>query len=72
MVTGGFFGITIDITKISNPDFIEYVFASIAFVTGYSVRHIIQIISNIIETILSHDTKDKQKDEDETSNSWDL
>lgn len=60
-VTGGFFGLTIDVTKISNPEFIEYVYAVIAFVSGYSVRHIVQMISTMLNAVFRLDPHDERK-----------
>lgn len=61
LVTGGFFGLTIDVTKISNPEFIEYVYAAIAFVSGYSVRHIVKIISTFLNAIFRLDPQDERQ-----------
>ena len=70
LVTGGFFGLTIDVTKISNPDFIEYVYAAVAFVAGYSARAIIKLISTMINSVLNMDDerdREKKKSKDDTS-----
>jgi hypothetical protein len=62
LVTGGFFGLTIDVTKIANPNVIQYVYAAIAFISGYSVRHIIEIISQMISTIFRHDKIERKEE----------
>jgi hypothetical protein len=61
LVTGGFFGLTIDVTKISNPEFIEYVYAAIAFISGYSVRHIVKLISTFLNAVFRLDAPDERK-----------
>jgi hypothetical protein len=61
LVTGGFFGLTIDVTKISNPEYIEYVYAAIAFISGYSVRHIVKLISTFLNAIFRLDPLDERK-----------
>jgi hypothetical protein len=58
LATGGFFGLTIDVTKISHPGLIQYVYAVISFIAGYSVRHIIQIISNIANSMFMIQTEE--------------
>jgi hypothetical protein len=63
LFSGGFFGLTIDLTKVS-PRYIQYVYAAIAFLTGYFVRRIIEILTNIVESIFhtaTTEVKDKEK-----------
>jgi hypothetical protein len=65
LFSGGFFGLTIDLTKVS-PRYIQYVYAAIAFLTGYFVRRIIEILTNIVESIFHTTTtevKDKEKNQ---------
>ena len=59
LFSGGFFGLTIDLTKVS-PRYIQYVYAAIAFLTGYFVRRIIEILTNIVESIF-HTTTTNQR-----------
>lgn len=59
--TGGFFGLTIDVTKISHPGLIQYVYAVISFISGYSVRHIIQILSNIANSMFMIQTPEDKR-----------
>ena len=63
LFSGGFFGLTIDLTKVS-PRYIQYVYAAIAFLTGYFVRRIIEILTNIVESIF-HTTTTEVKDKEE-------
>jgi hypothetical protein len=63
LFSGGFFGLTIDLTKVS-PRYIQYVYAAIAFLTGYFVRRIIEILTNMVESIFhttATEVKDKEK-----------
>jgi hypothetical protein len=60
LVTGGFFGLTIDFSKMSNPAYIQYAYAVVAFFSGYSTRHFISIMSGIIANVFQHD---KRKDD---------
>lgn len=55
LITGGFFGLTIDFTKISEGLKI-YVYAVMAFLTGYFVRQIIDTLSNILNAVLHEKT----------------
>jgi hypothetical protein len=50
LITGSIFGISIDISKIQ-PPLLPYVYALIAFVTGYFVRAVIDTLSNLINSI---------------------
>ena len=50
-----------DVTKISNPEFIEYVYAVIAFVSDYSVRHIVKMISTMLIAVFRLDPHDERK-----------
>jgi len=60
--SGGFFGLTIDVTKLSNLNLVQYVYAVIAFIAGYSVRHIIHMLSSIANSIFMIQTEeDKEK-----------
>jgi hypothetical protein len=61
--TGGFFGLTIDFTKVSNPSLIPFVYGAVAFFSGYSVRHIISIISGIIDNVFLHDRRGKTEEQ---------
>jgi hypothetical protein len=64
LFSGGFFGLTIDLTKVS-PRYIQYVYAAIAFLTGYFVRRI-EILTNIVESIFhtaTTEVKDKEKNQ---------
>ena len=63
LFSGGFFGLTIDLTKVS-PRYIQYVYGAIAFLTGYFVRRIIEILTNIVESIF-HTTTTEVKDKEE-------
>jgi hypothetical protein len=57
--SGSFFGLTIDITKIPS-NVVQYFYGLIDFINGYSVRGIIDVISNIANTILNvKDTSQK-------------
>ena len=63
LFSGGFFGLTIDLTKVS-PRYIQYVYEAIAFLTGYFVRRIIDIFIDIVESIFhttATEVKDKEK-----------
>jgi hypothetical protein len=65
LFSGGFFGLTIDLTKVS-PRYIQYVYAAIVFLTGYFVRRIIEILTNIVESIFhtaTTEVKDKEKNQ---------
>jgi len=55
--TGGFFGLTIDVTKMSNLNLVQYAYAVVAFIAGYSVRHIIHILSGIANSIFMLETE---------------
>jgi hypothetical protein len=55
--SGGFFGLTIDVTKLSNLNLVQYVYAVVAFIAGYSVRHIIHMLSNIANSIFMIQTE---------------
>lgn len=60
--SGGFFGLTIDVTKLSNLNLVQYVYAVVAFIAGYSVRHIIHMLSSIANSIFMIQTEeDKEK-----------
>jgi hypothetical protein len=50
LYSGGFFVLTIDLTKVS-PRFIQFVYAAIAFLTGYFLHIIIGILSGIFTSI---------------------
>ena len=55
LITGGFFGLTIDIDKLaSTPVLIPYVYAAVAFLTGYSVRGVTETISKIFESVFAY------------------
>jgi hypothetical protein len=58
LFTGGFFGFTIDVNKVTNPELVQFVYAAVAFFSGYSVRHIISITSGIIDNVFFHDRRD--------------
>ncbi len=52
LITGGFFGLTIDIDKLAErPVLIPYVYAAVAFLAGYSVRGVTETISKIFESV---------------------
>lgn len=63
--TGGFFGLTIDIARLPNPNLVQYVYAVIAFFSGYSSRHIIDVLSSIVNSLFAWDIKDKEKRKEE-------
>ena len=50
IISGGLFGLTIDLTKIS-PQYIQYVYASLAFLTAYFVRRVVDKLSKILDSI---------------------
>ena len=60
--TGGFFGLTIDFSKISNPILLPYAYGAVAFFSGYFVRHIISITSGIIDNVFLHDKRSKEEE----------
>ena len=49
--TGGFFGLTIDVTKLTHPNLVQYVYAVIAFISGYAVNHVIIVMSGIVDVV---------------------
>lgn len=49
--TGGFFGLTIDVTKLAHPNLVQYVYAALAFISGYAVNHVIVVMSGIVDVI---------------------
>jgi hypothetical protein len=51
IVTGGFFGLTIDLTKVRPPTLLPYVYAAIAFLSGYFVNDIISVLSSIVTAL---------------------
>ena len=55
--SGGFFGLTVDVTKLSNLNLVQYVYAVVAFIAGYSVRHIIHMLSSIANSIFMIQTE---------------
>ena len=65
LVTGGFFGLTIDFNKMSNPAYIQYAYAVVAFFSGYSTRHFVSIMSGIVANVFQHDKRDKEAIEHE-------
>jgi hypothetical protein len=50
--TGSFFGLSFDITKVP-IQLLPYLYAGVAFLTGYFVRQIIETLSKIINAIFS-------------------
>ena len=50
--TGSFFGLSFDITKVPIP-LLPYLYAGVAFLTGYFVRSIIETLSKIINAIFN-------------------
>lgn len=50
IMSGGFFGLTIDLTKVSSQN-VQYVYGSIAFLSGYFVRRIIEKFSDILDSV---------------------
>jgi len=50
--TGSFFGLSFDITKVPIP-LLPYLYAGVAFLTGYFVRSIIETLSKIINGIFN-------------------
>jgi hypothetical protein len=50
LVTGGFFGLTIDWSKVPQQS-IQYVYAAVAFITGYFVNDIIEVLSTIVTSL---------------------
>jgi hypothetical protein len=50
LLSGGFFGLTVDLTKVS-PRFIQYVYAIVAFLTGYFVRQIVDVFTNLLNSV---------------------
>jgi hypothetical protein len=59
LFTGGFFGLTIDVGKIADIRLLPYVYAAVAFFSGYNVRHIIALTSGIIKNVFLHDARDQ-------------
>lgn len=56
LITGSVFGLSIDFTKI-DPTIIPYVYAIVAFMTGYFVRPIIKSMSNIVNALFNIETE---------------
>jgi hypothetical protein len=50
--TGSFFGLSFDVTKVPIP-LLPYLYAGMAFITGYFVRPIIETLSKIINAIFN-------------------
>jgi hypothetical protein len=50
--TGSFFGLSFDVTKTPIP-LLPYLYAGVAFITGYSVRGIIETISKMVNSIFN-------------------
>jgi hypothetical protein len=50
--TGSFFGLSFDVTKVP-IQLLPYLYAGVAFLSGYFVRSIIETLSNIINAIFS-------------------
>jgi hypothetical protein len=50
--TGSFFGLSFDITKVP-PTLLPYLYAGVAFLTGYFVRQIIETLSKITNAIFN-------------------
>jgi hypothetical protein len=50
--TGSFFGLSFDVTKVP-LDLLPYLYAGMAFLTGYFVRQIIETLSKIINAIFN-------------------
>jgi hypothetical protein len=63
LFTGGFFGLAIDVNKIADASLLPYVYAAVAFFSGYNVRHIIALTSGIIKNVFLHDTRDRGSEE---------
>ena len=55
IVSGGFFGLTIDLTKIT-PENVQYVYAALSFLSGYFVRRVIEKFSAILDSIFGKDS----------------
>ncbi len=51
LITGGFFGLTIDLTKVRPLQLLPYVYAAIAFLSGYFVNDIISVLSSIVTAL---------------------
>jgi hypothetical protein len=64
--TGSFFGLSFDVTKVSIP-LLPYLYAGVAFLTGYFVRPIIETLSKIINGIFNLDQPKNKPAEDTSS-----
>jgi hypothetical protein len=56
--TGSFFGLSFDITKVS-LQLLPYLYAGVAFLTGYFARSIIETLSKVINGIFNLDTSEE-------------
>jgi hypothetical protein len=50
--TGSFFGLSFDVTKVP-VDLLPYLYAAMAFLTGYFVRQIVETLSQIVNAIFN-------------------
>lgn len=57
--TGSFFGLSFDVTKVSIP-LLPYLYAAVAFITGYSIRSIIDTLSSIANSIFNLHSSDEK------------
>ena len=57
LITGIFFGLTIDFSKVQ-PTLISYVYAAIAFLSGYFVNDVISMFSSIMTGLLRFKPQD--------------
>jgi hypothetical protein len=58
LITGVFFGLTIDFSKVQ-PTLISYIYAAIAFLSGYFVNDVIGMFSGIMTGILRFNPKNQ-------------
>jgi hypothetical protein len=57
--TGSFFGLSFDVTKVA-PQLLPYLYAGVAFLTGYFARSIIETLSKIINGIFNLDSSKEE------------
>ena len=57
--TGSFFGLSFDVTKVS-LQLLPYLYAGVAFLTGYFARSIIETLSKIINSIFNIDSSKEE------------